>query len=300
MIQDRLYGITLYLLNHKRVSATALAQRFEVSKRTIQRDIDRLCIAGIPIIAYTGVDGGYEIVSDYQMKNHLINESEHGWIMTALQALSTGFENCDINRIKEKYASLSIKNPPIAMDLTVSHEHQTSAMISSIVESIANQHSLYFSYTNQKMEQKEHMVEPIGCQYLWYHWYLIGYDVEQKDYRMYKLIRMQKLEELHRGIGVHPSLQMIVEGMMNNKQPLFHIVMKCDQIIKNTVLEYFQGNILREEENYFLFEMEVGQDEHVWFAMLLRLGDHIDIVEPDHLRIRILAHCEQVVKRMKR
>lgn len=62
---DRLYGITLYLLNHKRASATELASEFEVSVRTIQRDIDALCLSKVPIISYLGIDG------DMSYKKHI-------------------------------------------------------------------------------------------------------------------------------------------------------------------------------------------------------------------------------------
>ena len=68
MKTDRLYTLTLYLLNHGKSSASELAKHFEVSVRTIQRDIDALCQAGIPICAFTGTNGGYEILSDFKSK----------------------------------------------------------------------------------------------------------------------------------------------------------------------------------------------------------------------------------------
>lgn len=68
MKTDRLYALTLYLLNHGKSSASELAKHFEVSVRTIQRDIDALCQAGIPICAFTGTNGGYEILSDFKSK----------------------------------------------------------------------------------------------------------------------------------------------------------------------------------------------------------------------------------------
>ncbi len=58
---ERLYAITVYLLNHGRTSASELAKHFEVSLRTIQRDIDSLCLSGIPVVSVNGAAGGYEI-----------------------------------------------------------------------------------------------------------------------------------------------------------------------------------------------------------------------------------------------
>ena len=89
MKTDRLYALTLYLLNHGKSSASELARHFDVSVRTIQRDIDALCQAGIPICAFTGTNGGYEILSDFRMNNQLASEDEYAYIATAINGLKT-------------------------------------------------------------------------------------------------------------------------------------------------------------------------------------------------------------------
>lgn len=83
MKTDRLYALTLYLLNHGKSSASELAEHFELSVRTIQRDIDALCQAGIPIYALAGINGGYEILNDFKMNNQLASEDEYAYIVTA-------------------------------------------------------------------------------------------------------------------------------------------------------------------------------------------------------------------------
>jgi predicted DNA-binding transcriptional regulator YafY len=65
---DRLLAITIYLLNHGKTSAQFLAQHFEVSTRTIMRDMDTLCLAGIPVVSTYGVEGGYEIMETFKMQ----------------------------------------------------------------------------------------------------------------------------------------------------------------------------------------------------------------------------------------
>lgn len=89
MKTDRLYALTLYLLNHGKASATELAKHFEVSVRTIQRDIDALCKAGIPICAFTGTNGRYEIINDFKMNNQLATKDEYAYIATAINGLKT-------------------------------------------------------------------------------------------------------------------------------------------------------------------------------------------------------------------
>ena len=89
MKRDRLYGITIYLLNHGRTSAKTLAEYFEVSVRTIQRDMDALSMAKIPIIAYSDSDGGYEIQEGYRLDEQWVNEEEFSMMATALQGYSS-------------------------------------------------------------------------------------------------------------------------------------------------------------------------------------------------------------------
>lgn len=89
---DRLLGITIYLLNHEKTSASTLAKRFEVSVRTIQRDIEALCMAGIPVAASMGADGGYEILDTFCMERQTAEQTDYQHIVAALQGLLSAYE----------------------------------------------------------------------------------------------------------------------------------------------------------------------------------------------------------------
>ena len=109
MKSERLYALTLYLLNHGKSSASELAKHFEVSVRTIQRDIDALCQAGIPICALTGTNGGYEILSDFKMNNQLASKDEYAYIATAINGLKTVTNNPMADDIYEKITASFIR-----------------------------------------------------------------------------------------------------------------------------------------------------------------------------------------------
>ena len=123
MKTDRLYALTLYLLNHGKSSASELAKHFEVSVRTIQRDIDALCQAGIPICALTGTNGGYEILSDFQMNNQLASKDEYAYIATAINGLKTVTNNPVADDIYEKITAISKNsNTGMILDFSVLRE----------------------------------------------------------------------------------------------------------------------------------------------------------------------------------
>ena len=90
---DRLLGITIYLLNHDIVNTKVLADRFEVSVRTIIRDAETLSLAGIPITTMYGTNGGYKILDSFKMNNQLVDGEDCSYILTALQGLNSGYKN---------------------------------------------------------------------------------------------------------------------------------------------------------------------------------------------------------------
>ena len=105
---ERLLLIIIYLLNHKRVSAKTLSNQFDVSVRTIQRDIDTLTLAGFPIISFVGIDGGYEIDEQYKMHIQLADDQDYEIILSALKGFNSAFENKKIEKALNKVNSSSV------------------------------------------------------------------------------------------------------------------------------------------------------------------------------------------------
>ena len=192
MKKDRLYAVTLYLLNHGKTSASELAKHFEVSVRTIQRDIDVLCQAGIPICAFTGTNGGYEILSDFKMNDQLASEDEYAYIATAINGLKTVTNNPVADDIYEKITAISkINNTGMILDFSVLREGDEK-LLQTLQSAVKNKQVVRFTYTNNGGEtREEHCVEPIAVIYKWYAWYMLAYNTAKQDYRTYKLVRME-------------------------------------------------------------------------------------------------------------
>ncbi len=167
MKTDRLYALTLYLLNHGKTPASELAERFEVSIRTIQRDIDTLCQAGIPIYAVTGINGGYDISDTFKINNHLVSKEEFSYIATALQGLKTVTNSRLADEILEKI--IAISNPydtAMVLDFSVLREGEEK-LLQTLQSAAINRHTVKFSYTNNKGETKLRYVEIMWSQSHW-------------------------------------------------------------------------------------------------------------------------------------
>ncbi|MCK9171153.1 MAG: WYL domain-containing protein, partial [Treponema sp.] len=210
MKTDRLLAITIYLLNHEKTSASALAERFEVSVRTIQRDIESLCLSGIPVAAEYGADGGYEILDTFHLEKQTVNQSDYQYIVTALQALVSVSGDRNAAGVLEKVQAASElctdagrkstvpdSNAPgteIQLDLSVALENPgISSTISAIRDAVRKGMQLEFLYTNSADETKLHTVDPVFAVFKWYAWYLIAWYEQKQAYCMFKLVRMQNI-----------------------------------------------------------------------------------------------------------
>lgn len=174
---DRLLGITIYLLNHNRTTAQRLADRFEVSVRTIIRDIDTLCMAGIPVVSSYGVDGGYEILDTFKMEKQVAGENDYKYIISALEGFASAYDSKEIRSTLEKIELVSGGNPSdVVLDFGVLHENETiNDKLSVLNRGIKERKIVQFDYTNERNIKKKFRVEAVATMYKWYSWYLIGY-----------------------------------------------------------------------------------------------------------------------------
>lgn len=301
---DRLLGITIYLLNHGRTSAYFLAQHFEVSTRTIMRDIDTLCLAGIPVVSNYGADGGYEIMDTFKMQRQIAGEIDYNYVVCALQGLASAYENKDIEKTLEKMQSLTSNiDTTMIMDLSAAHENRdTNQMLFILNQCIQNKHIINFSYTNSYDEIKEVEAEPVATIYKWYNWYLIGYCSKHLDYRMYKVVRMDNLkmsEKENTKIHNLKEVNNILENSADDRKKLT-ILLKCKEKLKSKCREYFNGNITKEYENGdFEYEIVVPENEQFWYGVILSFGKNVKVLAPAELVNRIKEDCTGIIQMYK-
>jgi predicted DNA-binding transcriptional regulator YafY len=295
---DRLYAITTYLMNHGKTPARELSQKFEVSVRTIQRDIDSLCQAGIPIVAETGANGGYYLEEDFRMDAHTVSNEDYSFILTSLKGFYSAMKSPRIISTLEKVASLT-KNPDntIILDFSVLREGDNQ-LLQILQDAIHTKCPVRFEYTNADNITRIHNVEPIAVVYRWYSWYLLAYSVVKNDYRTYKLIRMRKAKIVDAAFTLeHRKAEEIlhdIDKQMPRKLTEITVYVKSGARAK--AVEYLNGTITREYDNNDCdMVLNVIENEHLWFGMLLSLGDGIEVKAPEHIRNRVLESAKKMV-----
>lgn len=301
MKTDRLYGITVYLLNHGQTSASELARHFEVSVRTIQRDIDSLCCAGIPIIAANGSNGGYAIAEGFKMDGHVISQDEFSYMLTALKGLSSVTRNAKTNEIYEKVLALSGRNNHMGMvlDFSVLREGDEK-LLQMLQTAVLNRKAVEFTYTNNSGETRIHCVEPVAVIYRWYAWYLLAYSEVRKDYRIYKLVRMENARITDKSFTKEhmPAEDILAESNKSYKENVkpTKVTLKCSPGAVYRIREYLNGKVTGVlEDGYAIMEIHVVENEQWWIGVILSLEDTIEIQEPEYIRKRVVTSAKKIL-----
>lgn len=297
---ERLLGIITFLLNREVVTGKYLADKFEVSERTIQRDIESINLAGIPIVSLRGVNGGYQILDQYGFSKQASTLDDLRVIRSALDTLGSVVENEKIHRTLEKVKSIDDSNQSSALsvDFSIVKENKKVLTYLPTVEQAIHSHTvLAFMYTNASNVQKKHIVEPVSLKFKWYAWYLIAYHKEKKEYRIYKLSRMTELVNLNQSFAkVHCDKTDYFELLMqNDTRESSRLVIKMKRNIFVSFSEYFNAfSIILEDDKNIEVELDVIESERHWFAILLSFGADLEIISPEAVREKFYNHSKKI------
>lgn len=193
---DRLLGIVTILLQREKVAAPELAARFEVSRRTIYRDIDDICKAGIPIVTYRGSNGGISIAEGFKLDKSVLTLDELQSILTGLKSLGSVTDTSRIEGLiaklsPDKEAVISLQDS-ILIDLASHYQTSLSHKISLLKQAIAANKVTSFDYYSQ-WGCSHRAIEPYFIAFKWSAWYVFGRCRLRREFRLFKLNRLWNL-----------------------------------------------------------------------------------------------------------
>jgi len=296
---DRLIAITMYLLNRETVSAPALAERFEVSKRTIQRDMETLNQAGIPIISTYGTDGGYFIMDGFKLAKRPIGTDDYINIAAALEGMLSAYDSKKVSMTLEKVLAASQgEERRIFVDFGIARESAAVNEYLPLIEKAVNEETpLLIEYVNAECFSTKRIIEPLVLGFMWYSWYLFAYCTEKLDYRLFKLPRISKCEvtggiftNKHGDIG-----ELIKKALASDKRKVFNIRLLCKKEIRQQAIEYLHGEITEEHDNGDFIMTMTAPFERMWFSLLLGFGNKIKILEPEEIINIVKQKAEEIL-----
>lgn len=286
---DRLIGILSILLQKDVVTAPYLAKQFEVSRRTINRDIEDLCKAGIPIMTRQGVNGGISIMENYRMERTLLTNTEMQDILAGLRSLDSINGTNRYGQLMEKLSvgssDFMTGNQSVLIDLSSWYKDSLAPKIELIRSAIDNCRELSFLYYSPKGESIR-AIEPYYLIFRWSSWYVWGFCKNRRDFRLFKLNRMDKLQLsgniFTRQPAALPNLknEQIFPGGIRVKA-LFDA--KCKwRLVEDFGAECFEVR----DDGKLLFHADYTDKENL-ITWLLSFRDQVELLEPEEIRKEI-------------
>ncbi|NLU31039.1 MAG: YafY family transcriptional regulator [Clostridiaceae bacterium] len=298
---ERMLSIIIYLLNREKVKAKELADRFEVSVRTIYRDIEALSQAGIPVIAYQGVDGGIGIMEGYKLDRNLLTSDEVFRIVAGLKGLYSISEDKKIKLLIEKLTCVAGASDyiptgnEIMIDLSPwNRNDQLGVRIREIKKAIQERRIIEFMYySNGRLTERR--AEPYIIIFKESNWYLYAWCLLRNDFRLFRLRRMSGLGITETGFEPRDfSMDSVKLNSEFDADKHSTIVVLFDKSMIYSVNDIFGVDNYETDPDGRLkvtFQMKIDG----WlYGFLLGFGDKIEVLEPVELRNTIKNMAESI------
>ena len=295
---DRLIGILSILIQEEKTTAPELAERFEVSRRTINRDIEDLCKAGIPIRTAQGTGGGISIMDGYRMDRTILTSKDMQMILAGLRSLDSVSGSSYYSQLMEKIqvgsSEFIIGRDSILIDLSSWYRESLAPKIETIQDAIGDRHLVKFRYYAPSGES-ERTVEPYYLVFRWSSWYLWGWCQKRKDYRLFKLNRMDKVHGTDKAFECKEAS---MPDLSNEKIFPGGIKVKAlfDAEQKWRLVEEFGPHCFAEtDDGRLLFTADYTDMENlvIW---LMTFGAKVEVLEPAEAREIIRRNAEETLK----
>lgn len=303
---DRLVSIIMILLDKERVSAQELSDKFEVSPRTIYRDIAAINLAGIPIRATSGVGGGFEIMEKYKVNNKVFSTNDLSTILIGLSSISNMVHGDELvnalAKIKsfipaEQAKDIEFRANQIHIDLSPwMGNHNIQPYLNIIKTALQENRMISFEYADRHGDKTTRTAEPYQLVLKSNHWYCQGYCLKRQDYRLFKLSRMSNLhltaETFAPRAYQKPQLDIadLVETMQTNVKIRIH------RSVMDRVLDYCTYDQLTPDgDDYYIVTFPFIENDY-YYDILFSFGTRCECLEPAHIREEMKKRIQAVAR----
>jgi predicted DNA-binding transcriptional regulator YafY len=303
---ERLLAIIMLLLNRNQINAKELAEYFEVSQRTIYRDIDTINQAGIPIVSYMGAEGGFGILENYKITKNFLDDYEINSLLSALKNLNNTVNDKKISHTIEKLENIkpdknifssNSKSIPINIDYNNwNSNNKDKDKLKNINSAINEKRTISFEYVNIKGECTNRIVEPLSLLLKDFSWYLQGYCHSKEDYRLFKVKRMRRVkvseDYFTRNAPPLEALDYLEEWYKDST--VINIILKFKTEMRARVFDSFNEDEIQLLEDGTIEVHFTYPEDNGLFELILGFGSQVEVIEPPELRSQILQRAVEI------
>lgn len=286
MKDNRLFKILYYILEKGKVTANELADKFEVSVRTIYRDIDSISSAGIPIYALQGKGGGIEIAEDFVLSKSLLSENEKQQIMSALQGLDNTTKQSENELLTKLSALFKMKNTSwIEVDFNNWQNNKLyEKTFDDIKSAILSKNIISFTYFSSNEEETSRSVKPVRLLFKSQDWYLYALCLLRNDFRYFKLSRIKNLD-IHTEEFDDSFEDILLKKEMSHENTV-NIKVKFNRKVAFRVYDELNGEITEDNDGNLYTEIQIPNN-HNLYNYIFSFGDGAEVLEPKEIRRQI-------------
>lgn len=294
---ERLISIVMILLQKEIISASEFSRLFNVSKRTIQRDMEALSYANIPIYAQHGAEGGYALMAGYKFDKRLVNHHDLENILISLAGYDQLITNPNIQMTIQKIKAMSKAHTPSKLNLTFyewSGRDEIKEDIAFMHQAIEQHWLLKFDYIDQVGQRTCRIVEPYKLQFIERHWYLVAYSRERNDYRTFKLTRMLDIQKA--GFFKPRSEEDLMKSNGKaEKLDLVTVQLLIDARVRDQFIErYGKKSVTEVTIHQYLANIELPESPFS-YQFLAGLGNMVKILSPQHFIDNYLEFLREAI-----
>lgn len=301
---DRLVSIIMILLDQKRISTQKLADMFEVSPRTIYRDIDAINMAGIPIRSTSGVGGGFEVMPEYKVDKKVFSANDLSALLMGLSSLSNMIRGDELihalAKVKsfipaDKAKDIELKVNQIWIDLSPwTGNRNTQPYLEMIKEGLQENKLLSFEYVAHHGNRTKRIVEPYQLVLKGSHWYLQAYCRKRNDFRLFRLSRMSNLqmqEEIFTPRD-YQKPQLDFDDILTSMQT--KIKLRIHKSVMDRVLDFCSyEDFSPDDDEYYIVDFPFVENEY-HYDILLGFGDKCECLEPVQIREKMKRRIQDM------
>ncbi|MFD2329079.1 helix-turn-helix transcriptional regulator [Cohnella sp. GCM10020058] len=309
---ERLLSIIVLLMNRRIVQAKELAERFEVSVRTIYRDVEAIHAAGIPVITYQGTNGGIGLTEGYRLDRNVMTNDELASLVTALKSISTSYGS-------ERHLLLMEKiNSVVPPERAEEFHHKTSSVridyapwdgnerlqpkLRLLKEAIDRCLVVGLLYSNAEGELSHRQIEPHTLVMKGRQWYLQAYCLDKEQFRLFKLHRMKDLAFSSGQTFARrelPTQAANTSGSPCEQSQSEEIVLRFDAEARHLAEEWFGIEALLPVADGRCQVKKAYPEDEWLYRFILGMGHHVEVMEPPHLREIIASRAAHIAEKYK-
>lgn len=301
---ERLISIIMVLLDKERISAQTLADRFEVSLRTIYRDIDAINMAGIPVRSISGVGGGIEIMPNYKIDRKTFSTNDLSAILMGLSNISNMMQSKELSNALAKVKSfipansakdIELKANQIYIDLSPwMGGRDAQNYLEMIKKALHEKNNLSFDYADCYGNKTTRSVEPYQLVMKNSHWYVHGYCLKRNDFRLFRLFRMSNLQ-LEDTFFTPRDFEKPQLDFTNEVATMVETIqIRIHQSVMDRVLDFCAyEQFAPDGDEHYIVDFPFIENDY-YYTILFSFGNKCECLEPQHIRTEMKRRVNEL------